>query len=151
MPRWIPVTIADLNDAKLAALVDTLREAALADGQTDPSPRIIQSVIIDVRRKIASCASNRVDTDESTIPASLLPLVTDLAIYRLKNRLEQPLTQDERDNRDAHTQTLNRIASCADVIESPDDAKPAPVEAVSGTPSISNCRPIVRRPRRPGL
>ena len=145
MSRWIPVTVADLNDAKVGELVDALRTAALADGQDDPSPRAIQSVVTEVRRKIASCRTNRVDADETTIPASLLPLVTDLVIFRLKTRLEIPLTTDESKNQDRYDVTLNRIASCADVVDSPDDAIVAPVEATSGTPSISNHRPSRRR------
>ncbi len=148
--RWIPVSLADLEDTKVAKLVTALRTKALGAGQTDPSPRIIESVVTDVRRKIASCASNRVDTDGATIPASLLPLTTDLIIFRLKNRLEIELTQDERDNLRSHTETLNRIAACTDVVESPDDAGVPAVEATSGTPSMSNARAAARRARRSG-
>lgn len=153
MSRWIPITLADLEDAKVAKLVTALRTKALATvpAQTDPSPRITQSVITDIRRKIASCASNRVDADETTIPASLLPLATDLIIFRLKNRLEIELTQDERDNRSAHEATLNRIAACTDVIDQPDTPATPLVEAVSGAPSMSTDRAEARRARRSGL
>jgi len=153
MSRWIPITLADLEDSKVAKLVTALRTKALqtVPAQTDPSPRITQSVVTDIRRKIASCASNRVDSDETTIPASLLPLATDLIIFRLKNRLEIELTQDERDTRREHTETLNRIASCADVVDQPDDPISPEVESTSGTPSISNERATARRARRSGL
>lgn len=150
MPAWIPVTTADLNDAKVEKLVTALRTKALGAGQTDPSPRIIQSVVTDVRRKIASCRSNQVDADLTTIPASLLPLATDLIIFRLKNRLEIELTEDERTNLRRHDATLDAIAACDDVIEQPDDAIPAATQAAAGTPSIAD-RGTSRRARRSGL
>jgi hypothetical protein len=151
MPRWNPVTVSDLQDAKVAKLVTALRTKALADGQTDPVERVIASVVTDIRRKVASCRANRTDADATTIPASLLPLACDLIIFRLKLRLEIPLTDDERTNQSTHERTLNRIASCDDVIEQPDDAAAPAVEVTSGTPHISNCRAEARRRRRSGL
>lgn len=151
MPRWIPVTLSDLEDSKVAKLVTALRTKALAVGQTDPSVRVIASVVTDIRRKIASCRMNRTDADETTIPASLLPLATDLIIFRLKNRLEIPLTEDERNSQRSYESTLNRIAACDDVIEQPDDAETPAVESTSGTPSISNAGAVARRARRSGL
>lgn len=151
MPRWIPITVADLEDSKVAKLVTALRTKALASGQTDPAPRVIASVITDVRRKIASCRTNLVDADETTIPASLLPLATDLIIFRLKGRLEIPLTEDERNSQRAHTDTLNRISACDDVIDQPDTPAAPAVESTSGTPRISNAGALTRRARRSGL
>lgn len=151
MSRWIPVTLGDLEDTKVAKLVTALRTKALAVGQTDPSPRVIQSVVTDIRRKIASCRSNRVDADETTIPASLLTLATDMIIARLKGRLEIELTQFENDQLSRHDTTLNRIASCTDVVDQPDDSVEPETQATAGTPSISNCRREQRNARRSGL
>lgn len=148
--RWISITVSDLEDAKIAKLVTALGTKALGDGQTDPSPRIIQAIVTDIRRKISSCRTNRVDADETRIPASLLTLATDLIIFRLKNRLESELTTDEARNLEIHTQTLNRIAACTDVVEQPDDAVEPVVEATAGTPSISNRSNRERRARRSG-
>lgn len=149
MPAWIPITTADLVDSKVAALVTALRTKALGAGQTDPSPRIIQGVVTDVRRKIASCRSNQVAVDITTVPASLQLLAIDLILARMKGRLEIELTQFENDQLRRHDETLNRIASCADVIEQPDDAIAAPTQAAAGTPSVNGDR-RAERLRRAG-
>lgn len=150
MDNWKAVTVEDLNDTKVAKLVTALRTKALAAGQTDPSPRVIASVVTDIRRKVASCRTNRVDSDVTKIPASLLPLATDLIIARLKGRLEIELTKFEDDQLARHDATLNRIASCTDVIEQPDDAIAPEVESTAGTPSITTGR-REERLRRAGL
>jgi hypothetical protein len=137
MSRWISITVEDLNDAKIALLVDALRTKALADDQTDPTPRVTQSVIDLIRRKIASCRTNQVDVDETKIPRGLKTMAVDLIIAELKGRLEEDLTKDETEAIARHVADLNRIANCQDVVEQPDDAIDAPVEATSGRPSIS--------------
>lgn len=134
--NWISVTVADLNDAKVEKLVTALRTKALGAGQDDPTPRLTQEVVDTIRRKIASCANNRVDADTTAIPAGLKGLCVDLVLARLKGRLQLDLTQDERDRISRHESDLNRIASCTDVVEQPDTAIDAPVQSTSGTPSM---------------
>jgi len=144
MPNWISITVTDLNDAKVAALVDALRTAALAEGQTDPTRRITQEVVDYIRRKIASCAKNLLDADTAAIPAGLKAMCVDLVLARMKGRLEIELTQDERDRITRHESDLNRIAACTDVVEQPDNAIAAPVQAISSTPSMKEraSRPV---------
>lgn len=151
MPRWVPITVADLEDTTVAKLVTALRTKALADGQTDPSVRIIADVVLEVRRKIASCRNNRVDTDETSVPGSLKRLCADLILFELKGRLLQPLTDDERNKLRKHTDTLNRIASCEDVIEQPDTGEVPAMQSTAGTPSIDTDGADARRARRSGL
>jgi hypothetical protein len=137
--RWIPITVADIQDQKLAPLVAALRTRALeaSPPQTDPTPRLTQAVVDYIRRKIASCHNNRLDVDTTKIPASLKLLAVELIYVEMKGRLEEALTPDEdRKARLAET-NLNRIASCEDTIEQPDDPIEPPVEASSGTPSIT--------------
>jgi hypothetical protein len=150
MPNWIPITIADLKDAKLAALVVALQEKALGDGQTDPTPRLTQAVVDRIRRKIASCPQNQLDADPTTIPAGLKTMVVDLVYAEMKGRLEEPLTNDEKDAIREHSQDLNRIAECKDVVEQPDDPIPAPVQEPSGSPTITTCRRERLNRRRDG-
>src|SRR4051812_16652621 len=102
MPRWISITVDDLNDSKIAALVTSLRTAALADGQDDPTQRLTQAVVNRVRRKIASNPKNQLDEDETTVPEGLKTMVVDLILAELKGRLEEPLTDDERRKIDRH-------------------------------------------------
>lgn len=149
---WISITVGNLEDAKVAALVTALREAALGDAQTDPTERIIQGVVNDVRRRVASCRSNQLDEDTTTIPESLRDLTVDLIIARMKGRLPgQKLTDDEVRNIERHDRTLERIAGCLEVVDQPDTAIDPEVQATSGTPSIDNCRMADRRARRAGL
>ncbi len=144
MARWISITIADLNNAKIAALVDALRTAALEAGQAERSAEIIQRVIDRVRRKIASCRQNRLDSDLTTIPQGLKDDVTKLIIADLKNALEEDLTTAETTELSRINTDLNRIASCQDVVEQPDDAIDAPVQSTAGTPSVGD---VVRQTR----
>lgn len=151
--NWLPITLADLEDAKLAKLVTALREKALkaTPPQSDPTPRVTQKVVDRIRRKIASCANNQLDADATTIPAGLLGMGVDFILAELKGRLELALTDDERKRLDRHETDLNRIAECKEVVEQPDDAIDAPVQATSGTPSITEGRREANRAARTGL
>lgn len=151
MPRWISITVADLEDAKVAALVTALRERALGAGQTDPTPRVVQGVVDEIRRKIGSWAKNKVDADETTIPAGLRDMAVDLVLERMKGRLEIALEDDERRRVDRHVRNLDRIASGQDAVEQPDEAIEAPVQSTAGTPSVTGGRNQLRRDRRSGL
>ncbi|HWM26599.1 MAG TPA: hypothetical protein VNP98_17410 [Chthoniobacterales bacterium] len=137
MPNWIPITINDLQDSKVAALVVALQSAALGAGQTDPTPRLTQAVVDRIRRKIASCSVNQLDADTTAIPAGLKTMAVDLILAEMKGRLEEPLTDDEQRKIDLHNSDLNRIAECRDTVEQPDSAIDAPVQDSSGNPSIT--------------
>lgn len=151
MPNWIPITIADLQDAKLAPLVKAMREKALAPGQTDPTPRLIQRVIDRIRRKVASNPSNQLDADPTRIPKGLQTMAVDLIYAEMKGRLEEELTRDEQRAIERHVDDLNRIAEGKDVVEQPDDAIDAPVQEIANSPSISEGRREARQRRGSGL
>ncbi len=132
---WIAITIDTLYEAKVAALIDACNSAALAQGQSNRVAGIIQGVVNDVRRKVESCRTNRVDSALTKIPASLRDLAVDMIIARLKGTIEIPLTEDERTQLKRHETNLNRIAECTDVIDQPTD--PVEPEVESSTPSPS--------------
>lgn len=146
--NWIQITVEDLEDSKVAALLTALRTAALADGQSDPTPRLTQAVVDRIRRKIASCQNNQLDSDPTTIPKGLKTMAVDLIIAELKGRLEEELTSAEKTAIERHATDLNRIAECKDVVEQPDDAVEAEVQATGGSPSITECRREDRHTRR---
>lgn len=152
MPRWIPITVADIQDQKLAPLVAALRTRALESSppQTDPTPRLTQAVVDYIRRKIASCRNNRLDVDTTKIPNGLKTMAVELIYVEMKGRLEEALTPDEDRKARLAEANLNRIADCTDTIEQPDDPIAAPVESGSGTPSVTECR-RQRLNRRKGL
>lgn len=140
MSRWISITIADLNNAKIAALVKALREAAREIGQPERSAEITQRVVDKVRRKIASNHGNRLDADPTTIPNGLKDDTIKLIIADLKNALEEDLTTAEANEIARIERDLNRIADGKDTVEQPDDAIDPPVESGSPSPSITTCR-----------
>lgn len=140
MSRWISITVADLNDAKLASYVTALRTKALDAGQTDPAPRLTQAVADRIRRKIASCRQNRLDADATTIPQGLKEMAVDFILADLKGRLEIALEPDEGKRIATWEKDLGAIARCEEVVEQPDDAIAAPVQTTAGTPSILSDR-----------
>jgi hypothetical protein len=148
MSRWISITVDDLNDQKLAPLVEAFRTKGLAPGQTDPLPRLTQTVVNRIRRKIASNLKNRLDSNETKIPAGLKSMAVDLIYAELKGHLEEALTEDERKKIATHEADLNRIAAGNDVVEEPDDPIDAPVESGAGSPSITEGRRETLNARR---
>jgi|SRR4051812_15924305 hypothetical protein len=139
MANWIPITIGDLEDAKIAKLVTATREKALKEGQTDPAPRHIQNVVNRIRRKVANKGKNRLDADETKIPKSLLKVGVVLVLAELKGRLEMALTKEEDKALDLAEQELEKIAD-GQSVEDPDDPIVAPVQDTSGSPSVTDCR-----------
>ena len=140
MSNWIAITIDTLKEAKVAALIDACDSAALGTGQANRSAGIIQGVVDEVRRKVASCRNNRVDSDLTKIPKGLRDLAVDLIVARLKAAIETPLTEDERANVSRRVADLNRIAECKDVVDQPDDAVAPEVEG-------GNATELVRTPK----
>ncbi|MEI8288776.1 MAG: hypothetical protein WCH99_04840 [Verrucomicrobiota bacterium] len=121
----MPITIATLYEAKVAPLIDAANSRAKKDGQADRVPGIIQGRIDHIRRKIASCKRNRLDTDVTAIPTGLKDIAVTLIIEKLKISIEQELSQDERASVSRAETDLNRIASGDDVIEQPDNPLPS--------------------------
>jgi len=151
LPNWIPITIDTLYEAKVAALIDALNSLAKATGQPDRVPGIVQGRVDHVRRKIMSCAGNRVDADPTTVPAGLRDLTVDLVIARLKIALEIALEDDERTALKAHEHDLNRIADCKDKVEEPDSPVAAPVEAGGGIETLQDGNSGASREELKGL
>lgn len=151
MSNWTPITLADLEDSKLAPLVDALRTAALADSQSDPAPRLVQKVVDLVRGKIKSNPKNVLDSDVTTVPKSLVSLTVDLVIFELKDRLEQELTEYELRVFSRHNATLDRVADGKDKVDAPDDAVEADVADASGVEVLSSNPPRTTRQRMNGL
>lgn len=137
MPNWIAITKETLYEAKIAALIDACDSAALAEGQTARSAGIIQGVVDHVRRKVASCKSNSLDSDLTKIPKGLRDVAVDIIIARLKTSLEMELTQDERENISRRERDLNRVADGTDVVDAPDTAVTPDMTSISVAPSIA--------------
>lgn len=120
MPNWITITVATLNEAKVAALIDACSTAAKAEGQDNRAPGIIQGVVNEIRNAVATCANNRVDSDTTKIPESQRDMAVDFIIARLKAAVELPLTEDEKSNLSWRRTQLRDIAKCELVVDQPD-------------------------------
>ena len=138
--------MATLYEAKVAVLVDAADAVALKNGQANRSAGIIQAVVNDIRRKIASCKRNRLDVDTTAIPDGLKNVAVDMIIARLKIAIEQELSQDERNQLAVHERNLNRIASGDDVVEQPDNPLPSYQEmhVSQGVTAKADCRRATR-------
>jgi len=135
---WLYITIDTLNESKIAALVEACSSEALGEGQPDRAEGIIQGVVNEVRNAVASCATNRVDEDPTKIPENLRDLCVDLIIARLKNAIEQPLTEDERHNLDWRRKQLGEVAACKLVVNQPDTPVEPDVEAGGAAKLLSD-------------
>lgn len=140
MSQWLSITKSSLYDAKVAALIDACDSVALADGQTDRATGLIQGVVDDIRRKVASCQRNRLDADLTKIPKGLKTIALTLITAKLKLAIEQELSEDERREVTTANTNLNRVASGDDVVDQPDNAIDAPMEPTVAPPSFG-CRP----------
>lgn len=137
MANWISITTETLYEARVAKLIDAASQRARADGQPERVDGLIQGVVTEIRRKIASNEQNRLDANPATLPASLRDMAVDLIIARLKKSIERELTEDERRDLRVHETNLNRIADGDDPVESPDNPIESPVQSSSGTPRVA--------------
>jgi len=149
---WIALTINDLNNAKVAALVNALRTAARAPGQADPSTDIIATVTARIRGEVAGCASNVLDADTTKIPASLRSLAARMAVREMQSRLQLELNETERDEMRADERLLERINSCKVPVEAADNpiTSPEPYQSTTGTPRIVTKKRRFSRERQEG-
>mgnify|MGYP001627323927 CR=1 FL=1 len=142
---WITITEGDLLKTKMAPLMNALRTAALEPGQEDPVTATVADVIVRIRNKVATCATNKVDANTDTIPASLKALACRLVIVEAKSRLEIDLTEDERTQWRIDEGELNRVAGCELVVDQPAEPAAPAVQQVQPGPTISARPPKFKR------
>jgi hypothetical protein len=146
---WIAITIDTLKEAKVAALIEACDSAALGDGQPNRSAGLIQGVVNEIRNAVATCRTNQVDEDLTTIPESLRDLAVDLINARLKGAIENELMQDERDNVAERRRQLRDIAACKLVVDQPDTAIDPPVQGNANPGSWGSATRIRMRTEPP--
>ncbi len=112
LSNWIAITPANLNNAKVSALVDALRMAALGNNQTDRAPEIIQAVVDRIRTEVKGCKNNILDSDPTKIPKSLKAIAVRMMLWDLKNALEFEVTEAEKIDHGNDENFLKRVASC---------------------------------------
>lgn len=139
---WVAITQQTLLDRALSPLVSALQSAALASGQSDPTPALILSATAHIRTAIASKQTNRLDLDNTKIPPSLLDLGVRIIYRALMGRLRRALNADEIRVEGTDIRYLERIEEGIVTIETSDNAATAAVESASG---VSVVRPGQQR------
>ena len=134
---WTTITITDLKDAKVAAVVEACQTAALGTGQTDPTPNIIANVTARIRAEIKGCAQNTLETGTTTIPADLKSLACRMIVREMQSRIGRSLTEDEREEQRNDLRYLERIAKCEVPVEAPAVPVAGETQATSQSPSIT--------------
>ncbi len=132
MAAWINLAIDDLNDYLVGAQVNALQSAALAEGQDEPFPRVMQDRCNYIRNRI----SKRIQVSQTAyaIPPELKTCACMLIIEAMSGRLAMAieLTEDQRTMiRRAYTDL--DIAGTEDFpISTPDDPIAPPVQSGGG-------------------
>jgi phage gp36-like protein len=135
---WTTITVADLKDAKVSALVEACRTAALGSGQTDPVPNIIANVVSRIRAEISGCANNVLDADTTKIPADLKSLACRMIVREAMSRIKRPLSEDEREEQRNDLKYLERISKCDIPVAEPDTPlTTSEVQSPTGTPRMT--------------
>ncbi len=142
MPTWVPITLQDLYRAKVAELVDALRQQALANGQEDPMPGSIADTVAELRSCIGFCVKYQVDVDPTLIPPNLLMLAALKVIRRMKGRLQQLLDPDETLEELTYQKRLILLKDGEWPVDLTDNPIPTPeVQSPGGRITVVNSRP----------
>jgi hypothetical protein len=146
MPNWFTISAGDLNDHKVAELVDALRQEALAAGQTDPMPRIIAEVTNEVRNAIAFSGRYVLDATTTAIPNGLKEIAVKKVVRVMKGRLQQALDKDEERDADTYESRLKALVKGEWPVDEADvPLNPLPVQGASASPRITpKCRRFTR-------
>lgn len=138
MSNWITITVADLNDHKVAELVTALREEALGDGQADPMPGIIIEVTNEVRSAIAFSGRYTVDVNAAAIPQGLREIAAKKILRVMKGRLQLPLSDDEAKDAEIYEARIKALIKGEWPVDEPDDPLSTPeVQSAAPTPRIT--------------
>ncbi len=146
MSNWIIITLADLNERKVAELIDALRQEALGAGQTDPMLGLIPDVTGQLRAAIAFSGKYELDATVTTVPASLRELAVKKITREMKGRLNLPLSDDEIADAKIWESRLKALIDYAWPVDPPDTALATPAtQTVAPSPRIKpKCRAFSR-------
>jgi len=118
MSNWTSITIDTLKAAGHSAIIDAAQTAGI--GGVDP---VAESIADAVSRVRAVCSTgNQLDSDTTTVPNSVKALAVRLALFALMERINYPLSEDQRDTRRNDNNSLLRISADKLRFELPDNA-----------------------------
>ena len=118
MSNWTQITEDTLKAAGHAAIIDAAQTAGV--GGVDP---VVESIADAVSRVRAACSTgNQLDIDPTKVPNSVKGLTIRIALFSLMERINYPLTADQRDTRRNDNSALLRINDDRLKFELPDNA-----------------------------
>ncbi len=127
---WVTLTIDDLNDAKAATLIAAVQTSALAVGQGDPIPTIIDGTVADLRGAIGFSGKYQLSATPNTIPPNLYDLAVQNILRSCKARLEQQLSQGDIADESNYQKRLTDLIAGRYPVDKPDD----PMSSTPSTP-----------------
>ncbi len=135
---WQTLTIADLQAARHAELVDAVQRKAKAIGQADPIPVAIAKVVAEVRGVIAFSGRYSVDATTTTIAPNLADLCVQKISRSLMPRIGRALTEDEKAEEKVYQKRLEDLRDGSWPVDEPTTpATDAPVAVRKSRPSIA--------------
>jgi hypothetical protein len=111
--NWTSITLDDLKATGLAWVVEKAQD--VSTGTVDPGEEAIAMAVARVRRSVAG--GNPLDADTTKVPGSLKSLTVRMALFALMERLNLPLSEDQRDTRKNDNSDLLRIADRKVLVE----------------------------------
>lgn len=126
---WQSLTTDDVLSKLAGPELAALQSAALADGQSDPVPGIIQVVVDEVRGYVAAHSQNRLG-DAGTIPSKLVSATLAIIRHRICTRLPVAslLTEQRIREKDDAIRLLERVADGRYSIEDPVTGEPSAIK-----------------------
>jgi hypothetical protein len=116
MSNWSAITIDTLKTSGHSAIVTAAQSAGV--GGVDP---VTESIADAVSRVRAACSvGNQLNLDPTTVPNSLKGLTIRIALYALMERIQYPLSADQRQTRQQDSVWLDKISKERLRFEQPD-------------------------------
>lgn len=141
--QWISLTSSALNDAKAAPLIAAVQTTCLATSQTDPTPNLIAAVCEEIRGAVGFNGKYSVSATVLTIPPNLKDMAVQKIIRVCKRRLEQTLTQDDRDDESTYQKRIMALTRGEFPVDQPDD--PLGISPSQPLGLVSSVTPPTRR------
>jgi hypothetical protein len=142
--NWTTITSDNLKAAGHSAIIQAAETAGI--GGVDPVAESIADAVSRVRA--ASSTGNQLDANAAAVPNSLKGLTIRLALFALMERINYPLSDDQRDTRRNDNSYLIRINDDQLRFEQPDTpAGGAEMQPGTGTDTVTQTdrQPYTRR------
>jgi len=118
MSNWTAITVDSLKAAGHGAIITAAQTASI--GGQDPVAEAIADAVARVRG--ACSTGNAMDADPAKVPNSVKGLTIRIALFALLERINYPLSEDQRDTRRNDYSFLLRINDDRLKFEQPDVA-----------------------------